>query len=76
MEAAANPPVDNYPILKLVPKRFAYWKRRAIAAGVVFDTIWGKARQMVEERRARGDQRECIIDNLLDEYGNKGWRMS
>lgn len=76
MEAGANPPVDEYPILKLIPKRFAYWKRRALAAGVVFDTIWGKARQIVEERRAKGDKRECIIDRLLDEYNKKGWPMS
>jgi cytochrome P450 len=76
MEAGANPPVDEYPILKLIPKRFAYWKRRAIAAGEVFDTMWGKARRIVDERRANGIRRECIIDNLLDEYNKKGWPMS
>ncbi|KAL2847563.1 cytochrome P450 [Aspergillus pseudoustus] len=76
MEAGANPPVDEYPILKLIPKRFAYWKRRAIAAGEVFDTMWGKARRIVDERRASGVRRECIIDNLLDEYNKKGWPMS
>ncbi|EAW15397.1 cytochrome P450 [Aspergillus fischeri NRRL 181] len=76
MEAGANPPVDEYPILRLIPKRFAYWKRRAVAAGTVFDTTWGKARQIVDERRARGDKRDCIIDRLLDEYNQKGWPMS
>jgi cytochrome P450 len=77
MEAGANPPVDEYPILKLIPKKFAFWKRRALAAGVVFDTIWGKARRLVEERRAKGDKRDCIIDRLLDEYGKKKeWPMS
>jgi cytochrome P450 len=76
MEAGANPPVDEYPILKLIPMRFAYWKRRAVAAGVVFDSQWGKARQIVEERRAKGDKRDCIMDSLLDEYNKKGWPMS
>ncbi|KAJ5982934.1 hypothetical protein N7481_005033 [Penicillium waksmanii] len=76
MEAGANPPVDEYPILKFIPKRFAYWKRRAIAAGEVFDSMWGKARRIVDERRARGIKRECIIDDLLDEYEKKGWPMS
>ncbi|KAK7206979.1 putative cytochrome P450 oxidoreductase [Myxozyma melibiosi] len=76
MEAGANPPVDEYPILKLIPKRFAYWKRRAIAAGVVFDSVWGKARKIVDDRRAKGDKRDCIIDHLLDEYNAKGWPMS
>lgn len=76
MEAGANPPVDEYPILKFIPKQFAYWKRRAIAAGEVFDSMWGKARRIVDERRAKGIKRECIIDNLLDEYDNKGWPMT
>lgn len=76
MEAGANPPVDEYPILRLIPNRFAYWKRRAIAAGRVFDEIWGKARAIVDERRSNGDKRECIIDRLLDEYNDKGWPMS
>jgi cytochrome P450 len=76
MEAGANPPVDEYPILKLIPTRFAYWKRRAVAAGQVFDSMWGKARRIVDERRAKGDHRECIMDHLLDEYNKKGWPMS
>lgn len=76
MEAGANPPVDEYPILKLIPTRFANWKRRAIAAGEIFDAMWGKARRIVDERRAKGDKRDCIIDHLLDEYNRKGWPMS
>lgn len=38
--------------------------------------MWGKARRIVDERRAKGIKRECIIDNLLAEYDNKGWPMS
>lgn len=76
MEAGANPPVDEYPILKLIPKQLAFWKRRAIAAGVIFDAVWGKARNIVEERRKKGDHRDCIMDHLIDEYDAKGWPMS
>jgi hypothetical protein len=76
MEPGANPPVDEYPILKLIPMRFAYWKRRAISAGKVFDSMWGKARSIVDDRRSRGDRRDCIMDRLLDEYNRKGWPMS
>ena len=60
MEAGANPPVDEYPILKLLPKQFAFWKRRAIRAGDAMDATWARARQIIEERRARGDVRDCI----------------
>ncbi|KAF2774012.1 putative cytochrome P450 oxidoreductase [Teratosphaeria nubilosa] len=76
MEAGANPPVDEYPFLKLIPERFAPWKRRATAAGKVFDSMWGKARAIVDARRARHDERDCIADHLLDEYNAKGWPMS
>ena len=76
MEAGANPPVDEYPILKFIPTRFAYWKRRAVAAGHVFDAMWGKARRIVDERRAKGDNRNSIMDHLLEEYNKKGWPMS
>lgn len=76
MEAGANPPVDEYPFLKWVPTRYAFWKRRAVAAGVVFDTMWSRARSIVDDRRTRGDKRDCIIDSLLDEYGKGGFPMS
>ncbi|CAM1509768.1 Fc.00g001030.m01.CDS01 [Cosmosporella sp. VM-42] len=76
MEAGANPPVDEYPILRLIPTRFANWKRRAVSAGKVFDSMWGKARKIVDDRRAKGDKRDCIIDHLLDDYNRKGWPMS
>ncbi|RSL73400.1 hypothetical protein CEP53_000723 [Fusarium sp. AF-6] len=38
--------------------------------------IDGKARRRVEERRAKGEKRRCIIDTLLDEYEKKGWPSS
>ncbi|KAI9836035.1 MAG: hypothetical protein M1819_001646 [Sarea resinae] len=76
MEAGANPPVDEYPILKLIPTRWCWWKKRAIVAGGVFEEIWGKARRIVDERIAKGDKRDAIIDRLLDEYNKKGWPMS
>ncbi|KAF2815541.1 putative cytochrome P450 oxidoreductase [Mytilinidion resinicola] len=76
MEPGANPPVDDVPLLKYIPASFAFWKQRAIDAGKTMDGTWGKARRLVEERRARGDRRVCIIDSLLDEYEKKGWPPS
>jgi cytochrome P450 len=37
------------------------------------DEVWGTARRLVEERRANGDHRPCIIDDLLDQYEKKGF---
>src|SRR5258706_8768921 len=72
MEPGANPPVDEFPFLQLIPASLAAWKRRAISAGAVMDNVWGKARRIIDQRRARGERRNCIIDNLLDEYEKKG----
>lgn len=30
----------------------------------------------MEERRAQGDKRECMIDMKLDEYNKNGWPLS
>jgi cytochrome P450 len=68
--------VDEYPFLKLVPERFAFWKRRARTAGKSMHAIWTKARRLVDERRARGDHRISLADRLLDEYSEKGFPMS
>lgn len=75
MEPGANPPVDIFTFLKYIPTSMAAWKRRAIAAGVVMDTVWGKARDIVDQRRAVGDKRNCIADSLIDQYEEKGWPM-
>ncbi|TVY56444.1 Cytochrome P450 monooxygenase patI [Lachnellula cervina] len=72
MEPGANPPVDEFPFLKMIPASMAAWKRRGISAGKVMDGVWGKARQIINDRRARGERRNCIIDNLLDDYEKKG----
>lgn len=35
-----------------------------------------KARSIVEERRARGDKRDCLLDDKIEEYSKKGLPMS
>lgn len=36
------------------------------------DYVWTKARSIVDERRARGDTRICLVDKCLDEWAEKG----
>jgi hypothetical protein len=76
MEPGANPPVDEFRFLQFIPQSMAFWKRRAIDAGNTMDSVWGAARQRVEARRATGERRDCIIDDLLDKYEKSGWPMS
>lgn len=37
--------------------------------------LWTKARQIVDERRARGDKRDCLIDEKLDEMSRTEWPL-
>ncbi|RHZ50537.1 hypothetical protein CDV55_103176 [Aspergillus turcosus] len=73
IEPGANPPVDLIPWLWYMPGN---WKKRAYRMRQRMDAVWGKARQLVEERRARDDKRECMIDMKLDDYNKNGWPMS
>jgi cytochrome P450 len=36
------------------------------------DNIWREAREFVEKRRKTGVKRDCVADNLLDEYEANG----
>ncbi|KAK5189962.1 hypothetical protein LTR47_005961 [Exophiala xenobiotica] len=76
MEPGANPPVDEFKFLQWMPISMAFWKRRAIEAGAVMDSVWGEARRRIDARRATGERRNCIIDVLLDEYDKKGMPFS
>ncbi|KIW74527.1 hypothetical protein Z517_11297 [Fonsecaea pedrosoi CBS 271.37] len=72
-EPGANPPIDEFPILKYLP---GSWKSRAEKCRKMMDEMWDKARAIVDERRARGDKRDCFIDAKIDEYNEKGWPLS
>jgi cytochrome P450 len=72
MEPGANPPVDEFKFVQMVPASMAFWKRRAIEAGKVMDKVWGEARRRIDQRRAKGERRNCIIDSLLDQYDKQG----
>jgi cytochrome P450 len=76
MEPGANPPVDEYTFLQYLPARFAQWKKRAIQAGDTMDAVWDRAREIVDARRTKGNNRDCIADHLLDEYHKNGFPMS
>ncbi|KAL1381592.1 cytochrome P450 [Phyllosticta capitalensis] len=76
IELGANPPVDEFPILKLIPERFAPWKRRAIRAGEAMFNTWEESRARVEERRAKSGSRPSIMDRILDGEIDVGSEMT
>lgn len=73
IEPGANPPIDVFPILWYMPGK---WKKRAYHVRSLMDNLWSHGRKLVDERREKGDTRECIIDLKLDEYNAEGWKMS
>ncbi|KAK5261393.1 hypothetical protein LTR40_002270 [Exophiala xenobiotica] len=72
-EPGANPPIDEFPILKYLS---GSWKKRADKCKAMQNAMWTKARAIIDKRRAEGDKRDCFIDTKLDEYEAKGWPMS
>ncbi|KAL5623712.1 hypothetical protein FOBRF1_002962 [Fusarium oxysporum] len=73
IEPGATPPVDLIPWLWYIPGK---WKSRVYKMRDHMDKVWSQGRAMVDDRRARGDRRECMIDMKLDEYEKNGWPMS
>jgi cytochrome P450 len=58
-------PAEQFPIFKLIPRR---WDPSHVRAQEGFDIptrIWIEAQQRVELRRSQGDKRESLIDELL-----------
>ncbi|GME35082.1 cytochrome p450 [Neofusicoccum parvum] len=65
-ELGANPPVEQFPFLKLIPKFLAPWARRARIPNRAMKRTWGEARRLAEERRATGKKRPAMFDQILD----------
>jgi cytochrome P450 len=66
LEPGANPPVDQFPFLKLMPEALSPWKARARKSYKAMDSTWEEARRRVDERRSKGKVRNCIVDRILD----------
>lgn len=60
-------PVDQFPILKLLPDRFIMGRQRAKDLYATMTGVWNDARERVDKRRSAGDKRESLMDRFLDE---------
>ncbi|KAF2774010.1 putative cytochrome P450 oxidoreductase [Teratosphaeria nubilosa] len=70
LEPGANPPIEELPLLWWLPGK---WKSRMMETRSLRAKMWNGARQTVEQRRAKGDKRDCFIDEKLDEIDKNGW---
>ncbi|KAF1959367.1 cytochrome P450 [Byssothecium circinans] len=67
------PPVDLFPILKLVPKRFAGWKREAEAVKGLHDELYSRLTKQVRERLRKGRGNGCFMEDALQ--NDEAWGM-
>ena len=67
MELGATPPVDSFPLLKLIPQRFlGNWRSRAEKVGSLMKSLYSQVLRDVEDRRERGINRDSFMDRVLD----------
>ncbi|KAL8290641.1 hypothetical protein RQP46_002899 [Phenoliferia psychrophenolica] len=71
------PPVDLFPILKLVPEAFAPWKVRALKARKDMQTFYHDVLfDELKRKRAMGKSPGCWMDTLIDQNGKSGPELS
>ncbi|KAF6823682.1 cytochrome p450 [Colletotrichum musicola] len=59
-------PVDQFPILKLLPERWIMGRQRAKDLYVMMTGVWQDARERVDARRSAGDKRDSMLDRIID----------
>lgn len=58
-------PAEEFPIFKLIPKRWDPSYARAQEGFDIPTRIWTESQRRVELRRSQGDKRESLMDELL-----------
>ncbi|RWA08996.1 hypothetical protein EKO27_g6103 [Xylaria grammica] len=68
LEFGATPPVDSFPLLKLVPEiLLGRWKSRAIGVGELMTGLYTEVLGQVRRRRESGLNRGSFMDRVLDQ---------
>lgn len=68
MELGATPPIDSFPLLKIIPERLlGNWGKRARDVGSLMKSLYSDVLCQVEERRKQGINRNSFMDHVLDQ---------
>lgn len=68
MELGATPPVDSFPLLKMIPEiLLGNWRKRAGEVGTLMKSLYSEVFRQVEERRERGINKDSFMDRVLDQ---------
>ena len=67
MELGSYLPIEQFPVLGLLPDRLVASKARAKRCYQIVTATWNEAKERIEQRRKNGDTRDSLLDRLLDE---------
>jgi len=68
LEVGATPPIDSFPLLKLIPERLlGNWRKRAIQTGNLMTDLYSEVLDQVRKRRAQGINKDSFMDRVLDQ---------
>lgn len=77
LEVGATPPVDSFPLLKLVPERLlGRWKSRAVRVGELMTGLYAEVLDQVQKRREAGLNRGSFMDRVLEQNEKAGLSLS
>lgn len=67
LETGATPPVDIFPVFKSLPAFLAPWKKWALSIRAEQRQLYFELFQNVKDRLQKGIQRNCFMDEMLEE---------
>ena len=68
LETGATPPIDSFPLLKLIPQRFmGNWRGRAVECGDLMTSLYTDVLQRVYARRNANINKDSLMDRVLDQ---------
>ena len=65
LELGKSPPVDTFPILKLVPERWAKWKRNAMDIRRRQESLFGGLLEQVQRRIEEGKENGAFMEEAI-----------
>lgn len=74
LETGATPPIDSFPLLKLIPQRFmGNWRGRALEVGDLMTSLYTEVLQRVYARRNANINKDSLMDRVLDQQEKNGF---
>lgn len=74
LEIGTAPPVDIFPILTLVPERWAKWKRQVKRVKHLHEKLYGRLLEHVEKRLENNMGNGCFMEDAIKNA--KDWGLT